>query len=89
MDECENCGRTLASHWKFCLYCGRPMAATKPAPLPERTPVTGQFVFDDADDDLPQRARKFDGPFWLGITLGVAGLGIIIFAAAQMISANV
>lgn len=25
MDRCASCERELASTWKFCLYCGRPL----------------------------------------------------------------
>lgn len=54
------------------------------------SPLIPEHVFDNApDDDLPQRGVTHDAPFWVGVAMGVTGLGIIIFAATQMFSANV
>ena len=26
MEHCESCDRELAAEWKYCIYCGRPVA---------------------------------------------------------------
>lgn len=44
---------------------------------------------ESLNDGLPHRARKFDAPFWVGIAMGVTGLGVIIFVAAEMIATHV
>jgi hypothetical protein len=36
----------------------------------------------DADEDLP--ARKYDAPFWVGVSMGALGLALIIYAAIQI-----
>lgn len=45
MNACANCSRALQPAWKFCIFCGTPVAAAAPAPrsrpLPKRTPVPG------------------------------------------------
>ncbi|HWM33124.1 MAG TPA: hypothetical protein VNR36_02680 [Pseudolysinimonas sp.] len=45
MTACVNCTRTLQPAWKFCIFCGTPVAAAATAPrsrpLPKRTPVPG------------------------------------------------
>ncbi len=39
MERCESCDRELASNWKFCIYCGRPMVR-RPSHGAERLPAT-------------------------------------------------
>lgn len=55
MERCEGCARELASPWRYCIYCGRPLrraappatetltpapvAAPAPAPAPEPEPA--------------------------------------------------
>ena len=45
MERCESCDRELASNWKFCIYCGRPLArsdkhsATIQPTLPHPSPA--------------------------------------------------
>jgi hypothetical protein len=40
MNECENCGESVDSRWKFCLNCGArmPVRTLSPSPAPEPTP---------------------------------------------------
>ena len=67
------------------------MVATPAAPeaVADRTPPSPEYVFDDAEDDgLPHRTRTHDAPFWVGVTMGVTGLGVIIFAATEMLAAH-
>ena len=53
------------------------------------TPSRPEYVFDDSEEDeLSRRGRKHDAPFWVGVSMGVAGLGIIIFAATEMLASH-
>ena len=87
MERCESCGRELASTWKYCIYCGRPMVtAVRPvaalAAVEDRIPAA---IRPELDDEPP--ARKYDAPFWVGISMGALGLALIIYAAIQIYTA--
>lgn len=76
MNRCASCDRELASTWKFCLYCGQSTA-------------TADFDFEEIPsairgEDEPAEPSKYDGPFWVGISMGVLGLALIIYAAIQI-----
>lgn len=73
MERCEGCGREVAGTWKYCIYCGRPMRPALQVPAAIRP---------DSDDGLP--ARKYDTPFWVGVSMAALGLVLIIYAAIQI-----
>jgi hypothetical protein len=78
MERCESCGRELASPWKFCIYCGRPLRSGEPA-------VAGIPAAIRLAQPEP-RARRYDTPFWIGVGMGVLGLALIVYAAIQIYS---
>ncbi|MES2169122.1 MAG: zinc ribbon domain-containing protein [Actinomycetota bacterium] len=43
MNECENCGESVDSRWKFCLNCGARMPAHSVAPAAFAPSTTSQF----------------------------------------------
>lgn len=43
MNECENCGESVDSRWKFCLNCGAKMQARSAAPAASMAPGTWRF----------------------------------------------
>lgn len=130
MGDCVNCGGRLKSEWKFCIFCGVPIAAVAPAaapapataaapaapapPAPGAQPAPAQpapaaqapapapqpprsapvipaavrpSAFGDHDhfpDDIDDLAditprRRIDIPMILGVTLGIAGIALIIY----------
>jgi hypothetical protein len=102
MERCESCGRELAENWKFCIYCGRPMVrhtasdsilstallpgATLPAALQDQSvSVLASAIRSEAAEP---KERKYDGPFWVGVAMGVLGLALIIYAAVQIYASN-
>ncbi|MEO6942437.1 MAG: zinc ribbon domain-containing protein [Terrimesophilobacter sp.] len=85
MDRCESCERELASEWKFCIYCGRPVGQETEQEDSQkadhkRVPIPAAIR---PDIDVPPR-RKYDSPFWVGVGMGVLGLALIIYAAVQI-----
>lgn len=77
MDRCASCDREQASTWNFCIYCGRPLTSMDDTSLDD-IPAAIR-----ADAEVPER-RKYDGPFWVGVGMGVLGLTLIIYAAIQI-----
>lgn len=73
MERCEGCGREVASTWNYCIYCGRSLHAAAEIPAAIRP---------DSDGEPP--ARKYDAPFWVGVSMGALGLVLIIYAAIQI-----
>lgn len=77
MDSCSSCGRDLASAWKFCIYCGRPLHSDTPTPsVASAAAIRAEIV------EAP--SRKYDGPFWVGISMAALGLVLIIYWAVQV-----
>lgn len=81
MELCESCGRELASTWKFCIYCGRPLRHGTIA-LAAASGVIPAAIRPGLDVD--PSARKYDAPFWVGVGMGGLGLVLIIYAAVQI-----
>ncbi len=77
MERCASCHREVASAWKFCIYCGRPL---------HRDSTSGSAVSaDDIRAEIAEEpSRRYDGPFWVGVSMGVLGLALIIYAAVQI-----
>lgn len=75
MERCEGCGREVASTWKYCIYCGRPLHSLPAAPPDIPAAIR-------PEPELP--ARRYDAPFWVGVGMGVLGLVLIIYAAIQI-----
>lgn len=93
MDRCASCQRELASTWKFCLYCGRPLVlASEVAPelgvdshpeldLERELEAIPAAIRDESE---PPPRRKYDGAFWVGVSMGSLGLVLIVYAAVQI-----
>ncbi|GAA3732985.1 hypothetical protein GCM10022239_06630 [Leifsonia bigeumensis] len=77
MERCDSCGRELASTWKFCIYCGRPMHRAVPALAAIPAAIR-------PDLSTEEEAKKYDAPFWVGIGMGALGLVLIVYAAIQI-----
>jgi hypothetical protein len=85
MERCDSCGRELASTWKFCIYCGRPMRAAAPAlaGVPAAAPMAiPAAIRPDLSTEPPE--KKYDAPFWVGVGMGALGLVLIVYAAIQI-----
>lgn len=81
MERCESCGRELASTWKFCIYCGRPLRHGTPALATASGAIPAAIR---PGLDVGPAARKYDAPFWVGVGMGGLGLVLIIYAAVQI-----
>lgn len=87
MERCDSCGRELASTWKFCIYCGRPMRTAIPALALATVPATAPAAIPAAirpDFGVEPAAKKYDAPFWVGVGMGALGLVLIVYAAIQI-----
>lgn len=86
MERCDSCGRELASTWKFCIYCGRPMRSTMPVPAFVTVPATTPASIPAAirPDFGFEPVKKYDTPFWVGVGMGALGLVLIVYAAIQI-----
>ncbi|HEU4850109.1 MAG TPA: zinc ribbon domain-containing protein [Terrimesophilobacter sp.] len=85
MERCDSCGRELASTWKFCIYCGRPMHRAVPAPAFATAPTTPASIPSAIRPDFGfEPAKKYDAPFWVGVGMGALGLVLIVYAAVQI-----
>ena len=82
MDRCASCEREIASTWRFCIYCGRPVVAATSKQIREA-------IAETSDGDAEPRPRKYDGVFWVGVGMGALGLGLIIYAAVQIYGSTV
>ena len=80
MERCGSCGHELASTWKFCIYCGRPLRRATPGPTTE--PGAIPSAIRRGLDTTP--ARRYDAPFWVGAGMGALGLVLIVYAAIQI-----
>lgn len=83
MERCEGCGRELASTWKYCIYCGRPLATPQRVGAERDIPAAIRPAPDTAAD-APGRRGRYDAPFWVGVSMGVLGLALIVYAAIQI-----
>jgi hypothetical protein len=85
MERCAGCGRELDAGWKYCIYCGRPLAALRREGDGRNIPAAIRPGSHTAPD-VPGPKSRYDAPFWVGVGMGVLGLALIVYAAIQIYS---
>ena len=82
MPTCPSCGANLSPEWKFCIYCGAVAATVSP----KRRAASDRAVPGAIRPDGLATARRsrLDVPLLIGIVLGTAGVGIIVYMAVLL-----
>lgn len=85
MGFCTNCGSELHEGDKFCFSCGTPVQVrgeketTEQLTSQEKTPVTPEAPQVEGKTTQPEAAAPKKSKKWIGILIGFAVLGIVLF----------
>lgn len=82
MPTCPSCGATLSPLWKFCIYCGAVAATVSPKRVRASDRAVPEAIRPDA---APVKSTRLDIPLLVGLVLGTAGVGIIVYIAIVLL----